>query len=126
MSLYDAAEALSYHGAMWIRVFIPCVLAMSACTPTSECGKDIEEFSMREPLTDDEWAQISDDWGDEATAETRCQWACQTAYERVTDWALLEATSCSLDVDSWGDTADPMTAAAVVCSGFGTEELCDG
>jgi hypothetical protein len=111
---------------MAIRYLLLAVLtALCGCSRTNDCGAETEEFSMREPLTEDEWAQVQDAWGDPETEEAACNWACASAYERLMGWELQEIERCLLDVESSGDTADPVYSPSVVCSATGAEFLCD-
>jgi hypothetical protein len=80
---------------------------------------------MREPLTDDEWAYVQDDWGDTGAEEAACNWACESAYGRLTGWEIEEFERCLLDVETAGDTADPIYSPSVVCTARGAEYLCD-
>ena len=99
-------------------------LVLPACGTRSDCGAETEEFSMREPLSEDEWGALSDDWSSGSLSDADCDWACGVAYHRVTDWYLTETTLCDFDVDTWGDTAALESSAAVVCSGMGAEFSC--
>ena len=111
---------------MGTRTLLLTLLSMLyGCSRTNECGAETEDFSMREPLSEDEWAQVQADWGDPETEEAACNWACASAYERLTGWELQEIERCLLDVESSGDTADPVYSPSVVCSATGAEFLCD-
>jgi len=77
---------------------------------------------MREPLEEEEWSLIEEAWRD--PSDDDCAWACETAYRRLTGWELVETSRCELEVEVSGDTADPETDAAVICSGTGVEHLC--
>ena len=104
---------------------------MAALTVSCTCDPPVANFDISEELTDEEWSQLADFWGEADTEEIYCKQLCTTAYRRLSGWEADKIDRCVLDVeiddpDTGSDGDIPIPISAVVeCSGTALEYLCE-
>ena len=96
------------------------------------CEPPEANFDISEDLTDDEWGQIADFWGEADTEEVYCKQLCRSAYRRLSGWEANNIERCVLDVaiaePDTGDASGTMPtpeSAIVECSGTALEYICE-